>query len=94
MTMSIDDILGESGTSKKDVEEALEALQNANADLKEVIDMFGDYAVNMTDAIAALAEAQIGDLENWHSYLISAFCWGLNNNSLVSDFTLTFEEGW
>lgn len=60
MTSSIDDILKESGISKKDTEDALEALQNANTDLKELINKFGDYTANMTDAISALAEAQIG----------------------------------
>ena len=62
LTTSIDDILKESGTSKKDVEHALDSLQNANADLKEIIDEFGDYAANMTDVIAALAQAQIGEI--------------------------------
>ena len=62
LTTSIDDILKEAGTSKKDVEHALDSLQNANADLKEIIDEFGDYAANMTDVIAALAQAQIGEI--------------------------------
>ena len=60
ITTSIDDILRESGTSKKEVEDALDSLQNANDDLKEIIDEFGDYATNMTDVITALAQAQIG----------------------------------
>ena len=61
ITTSIDDILRDSGTSKKEVEDALDSLQNANDDLKEIIDEFGDYAANMTDIISALAQAQIGE---------------------------------
>ena len=46
--------------SMNETQAALEALQDANNDLKEAIEVFDEYAANLTDVISALAEAQIG----------------------------------